>query len=87
MDGNGCWLGLPSKAWLEVRHKTISETPDTAFQWLTDHFDSFGKPYAMVETNDTAERLSSMIESSGQSGRGLVRRLERQSADPTENAH
>ena len=35
----------------------IGETPDAAFQWLTDHFDSFGKPYAMVETNDTAERL------------------------------
>ena len=35
----------------------IGETPDAAFQWLTDNFDSFGKPYAMVETNDTAERL------------------------------
>ncbi|MCW5556931.1 MAG: hypothetical protein KIT22_03690 [Verrucomicrobiae bacterium] len=34
----------------------ISETPDAAFRWLTDHFDSTGKPYAMVETNDTAER-------------------------------
>src|SRR6185503_17444343 len=30
----------------------IAETPDAAFQWLTDNFDSFGKPYAMVETND-----------------------------------
>lgn len=35
----------------------IGETPDAAFRWLTDNFDSFGKPYAMVETNDTAERL------------------------------
>jgi hypothetical protein len=35
----------------------IGETPDAAFLWLTDNFDSFGKPYAMVETNDTAERL------------------------------
>ena len=35
----------------------IGDTPDAAFQWLTDNFDSFGKPYAMVETNDTAEDL------------------------------
>jgi hypothetical protein len=35
----------------------IGATPDAAFQWLSDNFDSFGKPYAMVETNDTAERL------------------------------
>jgi hypothetical protein len=25
-------------------------------QWLTETFDAFGKPFAMVETNDTAER-------------------------------
>ena len=35
----------------------ISETPDAAFKWLMESFDPFGKPYAMVETNDTAERL------------------------------
>ena len=35
----------------------IGEPPDAAFRWLTDQFDSFDKPYAMVETNDTAERL------------------------------
>jgi hypothetical protein len=35
----------------------ISETPDAAFKWLMESFDQFEKPYAMVETNDTAERL------------------------------
>jgi hypothetical protein len=35
----------------------ISEAPDVAFQWLMENFDQFGKPYAMVETNDTGERL------------------------------
>jgi len=35
----------------------VSETPDMAFKWLMENFDQFGKPYAMVETNDTAERL------------------------------
>ena len=35
----------------------ISETPDAAFKWLMESFDQFGKPYAIVETNDTAERL------------------------------
>jgi hypothetical protein len=35
----------------------IGETPGAAFQWLTESFDQFGKPYAMVETNDNAERL------------------------------
>jgi hypothetical protein len=35
----------------------ISDTPDVAFQWLVESFDPFGKPYAIVETNDTAERL------------------------------
>lgn len=35
----------------------IGETPAVAFRWLTENFDQFGKPYAMVETNDTAERL------------------------------
>lgn len=35
----------------------ITETPDEAFKWLMESFDPFGKPYAMVETNDTAERL------------------------------
>jgi hypothetical protein len=34
----------------------IGETPGAAFQWLLESFDSFGKPYAIVETNDTAER-------------------------------
>ena len=34
----------------------IRDTPDAAFRWLTDNFDSFAKPYAMAETNDTAER-------------------------------
>ncbi|MHB1034394.1 MAG: TIGR03067 domain-containing protein [Pirellulales bacterium] len=29
----------------------------SALDWLTDNFDQFGKPYAMVETNDAAERL------------------------------
>ncbi len=29
-----------------------------ALAWLTESFDSFQKPYAMVETNDAAERLS-----------------------------
>ena len=33
----------------------ITETPDVAFKWLLETFDQFGKPYAMVETNDTAE--------------------------------
>ena len=32
------------------------ETVDASFKWLEESFDSFGKPYAMVETNDTAER-------------------------------
>ena len=35
----------------------IGETPDAAFKWLTGQFDAFGKPYAMVETNDAAEEL------------------------------
>jgi hypothetical protein len=35
----------------------ITETPDEAFKWLTENFDRFGKPYALVETNDAAERL------------------------------
>jgi len=35
----------------------ISQSPDDAFGWLTENFDQFRKPYAMVETNDTAERL------------------------------
>jgi hypothetical protein len=35
----------------------IPETPDAAFKWLMESFDSFGKPYAVVETNDTAERV------------------------------
>ena len=34
----------------------ISESPDAAFKWLMENFDQFGKPYAVVETNDTAER-------------------------------
>jgi hypothetical protein len=34
----------------------ISESADAAFKWLTENFDAFKKPYAMVETNDTAER-------------------------------
>src|SRR5262249_43117877 len=34
----------------------VSESADEAFKWLLANFDSFGKPYAMVETNDTAER-------------------------------
>lgn len=34
----------------------IGESADTALKWLQENFDSFGKPYAMVETNDTAER-------------------------------
>lgn len=29
----------------------------TALDWMTDQFDEFEKPYAMVETNDAAERL------------------------------
>ena len=33
----------------------IGETPDEAFQWLTDNLDSFGKPYTMVKTNANAE--------------------------------
>src|SRR5262249_4975588 len=28
-----------------------------ALDWMTEQFDSFKKPYAMVETNDAAERL------------------------------
>jgi hypothetical protein len=28
-----------------------------ALDWLLEQFDEFGKPYAVVETNDTAERL------------------------------
>lgn len=28
-----------------------------ALDWMTSEFDSFGKPYAIVETNDAAERL------------------------------
>jgi hypothetical protein len=32
------------------------ETPEAAFKWMQESFDSFAKPYAMVETNDTAER-------------------------------
>jgi hypothetical protein len=34
----------------------ISESADAAFKWFLESFDSFKKPYAMVETNDTAER-------------------------------
>ncbi len=30
----------------------------TALDWLTENFDSFRKPYAMVETHDAAEQLS-----------------------------
>jgi hypothetical protein len=29
----------------------------TALDWMTEQFDSFTKPYAIVETNDAAERL------------------------------
>ena len=29
----------------------------SALDWMTEQFDSFRKPYAMVETNDAAERL------------------------------
>jgi len=35
----------------------ISEPADTALQWLTDNFDRFDKPYAMVETNEAGDRL------------------------------
>src|SRR6185503_16831155 len=35
----------------------IGDPPDTAFKWLKENFDSFEKPYAMVETNEAAERL------------------------------
>lgn len=34
----------------------VGETPAAAFQWMQESFDSFNKPYAVVETNDTAER-------------------------------
>jgi len=34
----------------------IGQSAEVAFKWLTESFDSFKKPYAMVETNDTAER-------------------------------
>jgi hypothetical protein len=30
---------------------------DGSFRWLTDHFDSFGKPYAVVETGEAGARL------------------------------
>jgi hypothetical protein len=33
------------------------KSPKDAFNWLFTKFDSFGKPYAIVETNDNAERL------------------------------
>ncbi len=33
-----------------------AETPDAAFRWFLENFDQFKKPYAVVETNDTAER-------------------------------
>jgi hypothetical protein len=29
----------------------------TALDWMTEQFDAFKKPYAVVETNDSAERL------------------------------
>ena len=35
----------------------ITEMPDAAFKWFLESFDSFGKPYTMVETNEAAERL------------------------------
>ena len=35
----------------------VSETPDVAFKWMMESFDQFGKPYAVVETNEAAERL------------------------------
>jgi hypothetical protein len=35
----------------------ITETPEAAFQWLLESFDQFRKPYAVVETNEAAERL------------------------------
>jgi hypothetical protein len=33
------------------------ESAERALAWLTEQFDSFGKPYAMVETNDAGDRL------------------------------
>ncbi|MBN1507539.1 MAG: hypothetical protein JW955_11875 [Sedimentisphaerales bacterium] len=33
------------------------EPADQALAWMTDRFDRFGKPYAMVETNDAGDRL------------------------------
>jgi hypothetical protein len=33
------------------------EKPERAFEWLFSNFDGFDKPYAMVETNEAAERL------------------------------
>jgi hypothetical protein len=33
------------------------EPAEKAFAWLTEKFDRFGKPYAMVETNEAGERL------------------------------
>jgi hypothetical protein len=33
------------------------EPADKALVWMTDKFDRFGKPYAMVETNDAGDRL------------------------------
>jgi hypothetical protein len=33
------------------------EPADKALAWMTDKFDRFGKPYAMVETNEAGDRL------------------------------
>lgn len=64
------WAKSRQKVSKEFWHCTFSElsgpilaaSPVTAVskigtRQLTDNFDSFGKPCAMVETNDTAERL------------------------------
>lgn len=34
----------------------IGESAEAALKWFLANFDSFGKPYAMVETNDTGDR-------------------------------
>jgi hypothetical protein len=35
----------------------VTEPPDAAFNWLLKNFDSYSKPYAVVETNEAADRL------------------------------
>ncbi len=36
----------------------MSDQVDTVFSWLTAQFDGYGKPYAVAETGEAAEKLT-----------------------------